>query len=59
LSPKHPAIDLAKVLSRPATTLAGVPTGFDGKVIADLLRLGMGQGIGRLAVLARDGNRLS
>ncbi len=51
--------DLAKVFANPATTLAGVPTGFDGKVIADLLRLAATRGIGRLAVLARDGGRLS
>ncbi|MGD9740790.1 MAG: transcription-repair coupling factor [Bauldia sp.] len=56
---KSNARTLADVLARTRVTLAGVPTGFDGKVIADLLRVAQGKGLRHLVVLARDGNRLT
>ncbi|MBB5751116.1 transcription-repair coupling factor [Prosthecomicrobium pneumaticum] len=47
------------VLGRPATTLSGVPEGFDGKVIADLAQLAAKKGHARLLVVARDASRMA
>ena len=44
---------------RPATTLAGVPDGFDGKVLADLAALAAARGKGRIVAIARDGHRMA
>ncbi len=49
--------DLTQIFDRELTQLAGVPDGFDAKVIADLAHLAAAEGRGRVAVLARDGNR--
>ncbi|MCC6736358.1 MAG: transcription-repair coupling factor [Bauldia sp.] len=46
-------------MTLPSTTLAGVPGGFDGKVIADLIATARRRGVRRLVLLARDGARLS
>ncbi len=50
---------LSQILNRPVTTLAGVPGGFDGKVVADLQRLASGSDLGALLFVARDGHRLA
>ncbi len=49
--------DLTHILDRDLTRLVGVPDGFDAKVIADLAHIADANGRGRVAVLARDGNR--
>ena len=51
------SIDFDAMLSGPLTRLAGVPDGFDAKVIADLAVAASARGMPRLAVIARDGNR--
>ena len=54
----HPApFALESVLDSGLTRLAGVPDGFDAKVIADIAILAADRGKGRVAVLARDGSR--
>ncbi len=55
MSSQH--IDLNNIFSRQLTRLAGVPDGFDAKVIADLTVMASARGIPRITVLARDGNR--
>ena len=56
---KTAPFDLAEALSLPSTTLAGVPGGFDGKVVADLLGAARRRGVRRIVLLARGGSRLS
>lgn len=56
---KTAPFDLTKALMLPSTTLAGVPGGYDGKVIADLIAAARRLGVPRLVLLARDGSRLS
>ncbi len=51
------AIDLTKVFDRSVTQLAGVPDGFDAKVIADIATLAHSRDGARLTMIARDGNR--
>ncbi len=56
---RHLTLALADALARPTSVLAGVPGGFDGKVLADLLTVAQTRGIPQLLVIARDGNRLA
>ncbi|MCW5696545.1 MAG: transcription-repair coupling factor [Bauldia sp.] len=57
--PTASAKDLIRALERPATTLAGVPDGFDARVLADLLAVAESRGVSRVIMVARDGNRVA
>jgi len=52
-----PSLDFATLFGPGLTRLAGVPDGFDAKTIADIALAAGSRGKGRIAVLARDGNR--
>ncbi len=51
--------ELKSIFSRPLTTLSGVPSGLDGKLIGELAALSAQEGQGPLLFVARDGQRLA
>ncbi|MCC6982602.1 MAG: transcription-repair coupling factor [Bauldia sp.] len=50
---------MKSIFSRPLTTLSGVPTGLDGKLVGELTALSAQEGQEPLLFVARDGQRLA